>query len=192
MELSRKHGWLGFNLGWLNKQKERGDTWSEDEETRRKKSNLWLTISAGEKLEKQRSPAVNRKTSADSERNNNKKNSTCCRGMKIKGLSLKVNWRDDVQQCTSTLGSTLTCATQRRGKEEATTLRWMGRWTLTESEEIFIKSSGPGVPTSIIISFNWSMSITLAWRKTKKNQKMEGLYEGDRMSNMWSCMQNKK
>lgn len=26
--------------------------------------------------------------------------------------------------------------------------------TLTDSEEIFIKSSGPGVPTSIIISFN--------------------------------------
>lgn len=25
---------------------------------------------------------------------------------------------------------------------------------LTDSEEIFIKSSGPGVPTSIIISFN--------------------------------------
>lgn len=29
---------------------------------------------------------------------------------------------------------------------------------LTDSEEIFINSSGPGVPTSSIISFNWSIS----------------------------------
>lgn len=45
-------------------------------------------------------------------------------------------------------GSTQTGA--RAGKQ-----RHNGRFlTLTGSEEIFIKSSGPGVPTSIIISFN--------------------------------------
>lgn len=74
-----------------------------------------------------------------------------------------------------------TDATQTQA-EVAVQQMWVQRYlTLTDSDEIFIKSSGPGVPTSVIISFNWSMSTTYTWRKTGG---MEGVGDEERGVNV--------